>query len=651
MCHGLEKYLDYLKKQNSVMATHHKQLMPARSPFKDATVETVMPSGNGKNIPIKFTDLYQHLKQKNFYEPVDLTEFIGEYESRDARYLFIKDLSKNGLGDISFELLRYSPGGSVRTLAAVWKIPNEGFNRKRSDEVAGALREAMPIFHTRAMKAEFKSRFENIAKLTPAVHRAVYRFLTGDESLPDNRVTKEVDARMMIALDSGDPELVVDLRQLNKGRPEKYNEFWSKLGNYLEEHVAAQERRHGNIGYMPVACSVPDLIGEIKGRLPDGTPIPSETWVRYQFWPKDPSSKTATQYTGRFNVRFQVQTRQLRHDHPDSHYCAAQLKYLKEFVVKFRSNVCLVMEDDKHYINVGEPGLPLASLGRGRRVMVTGPAESRPTALDHDFCRLHVTLSVTLVPTIPEVSSESFYQGQVYVAVKDSIFQSSSALRHAAESSPVVEESGAPILASVADGGPDHNVRHGQTQLALISSFQRHNLDMLVAINTCPGNSWANPPERIMSILNIALYGVSLARDEMDSRNEKLLRRCSNMKEIREKADGDGELKAAIQASLKNVTGLIQDRFGKLSLKGQKFKILEAVSDEDLRRQFAFVHDIDPTLQLGIGQKSELLKKDDLQAWSKKHLRTRQYSFQIKKCDQAPPSEVHKEQALGRNSF
>ena len=122
-------------------------------------------------------------------------------------------------------------------------------------------------------------------------------------------------------------------------------------------------------------------------------------------------------------------------------------------------------------------------------MVVTGPAESHPTALDHDFCRLHVTPSVTLVPAIPEVSSGSFYQGQVYVAVKDSIFQSSSALRHVAESSPVVEESGVPILASVADGGPDHNVRHGQTQVALISSFQRHNLDMLVAINTCPGNS------------------------------------------------------------------------------------------------------------------------------------------------------------------
>ena len=78
----------------------------------------------------------------------------------------------------------------------------------------------------------------------------------------NNQVTKEVGARMMIALDSGDPELIVDLGQL---RPGRYNEFWSKLGDYLEEHVAAQERRHGNIGYMLVACCVPDLIGEIKG--------------------------------------------------------------------------------------------------------------------------------------------------------------------------------------------------------------------------------------------------------------------------------------------------------------------------------------------------------------------------------------------------
>lgn len=112
------------------------------------------------------------------------------------------------------------------------------------------------------MKAEFKSRFENIAKLTSAVWGSIYRFLTDDQSLPDNQVSKEVDARMIIGLDSNDPELVIDLHQLNKGRPEKYGQFWSRLGDCLEEHVATQEWRHGNIEYMPVSCSVPDLIGE-----------------------------------------------------------------------------------------------------------------------------------------------------------------------------------------------------------------------------------------------------------------------------------------------------------------------------------------------------------------------------------------------------
>lgn len=91
-------------------------------------LKLVIVKGN-ENIPVKLLRLNQHLKQKDFYGPVDLTEFMRENESRDTRYLFLKDLLNHGLGDISFELLRYSPGGSLRTLAAVSKIPNVGFDR------------------------------------------------------------------------------------------------------------------------------------------------------------------------------------------------------------------------------------------------------------------------------------------------------------------------------------------------------------------------------------------------------------------------------------------------------------------------------------------------------------------------------------------
>ena len=52
-------------------------------------------------------------------------------------------------------------------------------------------------------------------------------------------------------------------------------------------------------------------------------------------------------------------------------------------------------------------------------------------------------------------------------------------------------------------------------KLSLIALFRWLNLDMLVALCTAPSNSWANPVERIMSIINIGLQGVGLMRQKM----------------------------------------------------------------------------------------------------------------------------------------
>ena len=52
-------------------------------------------------------------------------------------------------------------------------------------------------------------------------------------------------------------------------------------------------------------------------------------------------------------------------------------------------------------------------------------------------------------------------------------------------------------------------------KLSLIALFRWLNLDMPVALRTAPSNSWANPVERIMSIINIGLQGVGLMRQKM----------------------------------------------------------------------------------------------------------------------------------------
>ena len=83
---------------------------------------------------------------------------------------------------------------------------------------------------------------------------------------------------------------------------------------------------------------------------------------------------------------------------------------------------------------------------------------------------------------------------------------------------------------------------------------------MVVGINTCPGNSWANPTER-MSVLNLALNGVSLSREEMSKEKEGLIKTPSNMKEMRAAAEKNPDVKAVINDSLQKPLSILNNRF------------------------------------------------------------------------------------------
>lgn len=50
---------------------------------------------------------------------------------------------------------------------------------------------------------------------------------------------------------------------------------------------------------------------------------------------------------------------------------------------------------------------------------------------------------------------------------------------------------------------------------------------MLITARTPPMESWKNPPERIMLILNLALLAVGLMRSQVSEEYEKRLHVCS----------------------------------------------------------------------------------------------------------------------------
>lgn len=162
-----------------------------------------------------------------------------------------------------------------------------------------------------------------------------------------------------------------------------------------------------------------DLLSEVSKTVGPDVPVPSAQWLRLQFWPKTPTAKTALQHTGRLKVKFMVQKRQLRKYHEDAHYASALFRYEKEMAIKYRSHATFLSLDDKHKVPVGEPGYPVASVERGKRVLVG--IDRALEVGDHDFTSCSLTPSVALAIDIPDSIEGSFYHGKVHVGVKDSI--------------------------------------------------------------------------------------------------------------------------------------------------------------------------------------------------------------------------------------
>lgn len=216
------------------------------------------------------------------------------------------------------------------------------------------VKSGLPVYTSRAMRKAFFDRYQHVNKLTPAVFRSMYRYLTDDNS--SEAQAFEIDQRLEMMLDDPDVDLVVDKRELNQGRKPQFEVFWKGVDTLLEEYgKAVDDRRHGpDVAHMPVAISIPDLIKQVAAKLPTDSPIPSEPWVRFQFWPKNRFSATAKHYNCRFDVKYKVQSRQLRKSHVDARYCAVLFRYLKEMAVLFHDEAALLFLDDKSKIPVGK---------------------------------------------------------------------------------------------------------------------------------------------------------------------------------------------------------------------------------------------------------------------------------------------------------
>ena len=208
-------------------------------------------------------------------------------------------------------------------------------------------------------------------------------------------------------------------------------------------------------------------------------------------------------------------------------------KILCSFSIKYREFANFFCEDDKHIVHVGEPDIPLATLLRGRRVNPMLRIMIGTDSVSHHQC-----VYGTLFQTI----EKSFYDGKVFVMLKNALFERSSPLRHQAEKEKVVND-WKPIECTYSDGSLDYNTKHYSVKIAQLAHFLNKNLDMSVSTVTYPGGSYTDPAERIMPLLNIAMQGVALARRPMEPVFENALHNMNSMEAVCGVCKNDNALK------------------------------------------------------------------------------------------------------------
>ena len=231
---------------------------------------------------------------------------------------------------------------------------------------------------------------------------------------------------------------------------------------------------------------------------------------------------------------------------------------------------------------------------------------------------------------IPENVNKSFVNGIVTTAINDSVFQSSNPFRHAAMLTKILEsnEVKPPIMMRFTDGGTDQRNTLESVRCSNICLFKEFNFDMVIHLRCAPGQSWINPAERIMSILNLGLQNVSLERKQGEEAIETKLKRCNSMADIRSKED----LKEQWGQLLEPVQRIIEDRFSRLKLKDQFIRVIDPISEEAVDTLKRHLRELFPTLDLNKLQKTFTKKDVTYQEWVQKHCRLTNYAFQIRKC-------------------
>src|ERR1700722_1479599 len=172
---------------------------------------------------------------------------------------------------------RFNSGNNAFNAISIWKIDEQADETRILQEnkrIISELQADAPRYHTRTMRINYLRTCDLLLpKAKPSSLWIIYRMLTGDVSAAETANEAKINERVRIALELGDPEVTIDLREHNNGKPNKYDTFWKIAAQFLEGKAAdavtaVDERRHDTIVHLATAISVNDLLHQIERECP-----------------------------------------------------------------------------------------------------------------------------------------------------------------------------------------------------------------------------------------------------------------------------------------------------------------------------------------------------------------------------------------------
>ena len=173
-------------------------------------------------------------------------------------------------------------------------------------------------------------------------------------------------------------------------------------------------------------------------------------------------------------------------------------------------------------------------------------------------------------------------------------------------------------------------------KVASLAIFVLLNLDMYIAVRCAPCQSYMNPAERCMSVLNVPLQGVELSCTQISDICKGIFTRRSTLKQVRTAAQKNSVFKDEISQSLSEPINILAGRFKRTQYCTSHVEAFAGASSDEIDNVeealniFLTGDERQGSLFQEIAQNAKKFPK--LIHFMDTHCRSRQYSFQITKC-------------------